>query len=320
MTTHVFISPHFDDVVGSCAGVILRLRRAGHEVRVLTVFGGVERPPFSDVASSLHRAWGLDNDVVIARRSEDESACRALDATAGFLDFPDCIYRTNGSGRHLYPTFAALTGPADEADLGLAERIAERLDRLVPAGDAIVYSPAAVGNHVDHVTTRRAVEMLRSGRAPVLYYREFFYERFADVPPPSRSHVVKLTLQPDEVARKISAFTAYRSQIKSLFGNDDELRRYFTTSGRIEEVFIPAEVPSALRDDLVRILGARVGSPRLRMIAQALSAPSRRWRAAAMRASAGPAGAGLGTRLRRLVFRKIRLMYGRMHRLSGKQQ
>ncbi len=318
MATHVFISPHFDDVVGSCGGAISRLRKAGHEVQVLTVFGGREKPPFSDVALWLHREWGLD-DVVVARRSEDANACRVLDCTSGFLEFPDSIYRMDGCGRHLYPTFAALAGPADEADRELAERIAERLDPLVPAADTIVYSPAAVGNHIDHVTTRRAVERLRPGRVPVVYYREFFYEQFAAAPLPPRSQVVKVSLQPDEVTRKIAAFTAYSSQIKSLFGDLDGLRRYFTTNGSVEEFFVPISLPSMLRDDLMQTLRGVVVPRYLRMILQALNAPSRRRRAAAILGSGRPLGRRLDIRARRFISRKIRFIAVAMRRLSGRQ-
>lgn len=53
MLAHVFLSPHFDDAVGSGGGTIGRLVSAGHAVRVLTTFGGAEREPFWVAHSDL---------------------------------------------------------------------------------------------------------------------------------------------------------------------------------------------------------------------------------------------------------------------------
>lgn len=317
MRTHVFVSPHFDDVVGSCAGIIQRLRAAGHEVRILTVFGGRERPPFSEVASSMHREWELQ-DVVVARRCEDEMACAVLDATSGSCDLPDSIYRMDDSGRHLYRTFPALIGAVDKADRELPKRIAERLDPIVPAADVVVYSPAAVGNHVDHVLTRRAVEMLRPGHMPIIYYREFFYEQFGDTPLLPGSRILKVTLEPREVELKITAFAAYRSQIKSLFGDEKGLHRYFRTRGTVEGLFIPKDVPPALYNELVDVMRARIVSWRLQKTVQALTAPLRRQRAAAILNAGAPMAGKPGVRLRRLISRMIRFLNGAMHRRSSR--
>ena len=320
MFTHVFISPHFDDAVGSCAGAMRRLRASGCSVRTLTVFGGLERPPFSNVASALHQAWGLE-DVVVSRRSEDEKACRTLDCSSSFLEFPDSIYRVDASGRHLYPTFESLSGRMDEVDRDLPARIAERLDQVVPATNAVVYCPSAVGEHVDHVITRRAVEMLPLERAPVIYYRDFYYDQFADgPPPPPKSQVVTVSLEPGEVAVKLSAFAAYASQLKCLFGNDKGLRHYFTTNGRVEEFFLPQTLSPALRDELLRTLRAKVVSGRWRTVVQALTAPSRRRRATAMLSKDGSPRNSPSTLVRRLISHKIRLARSVMHRLSGKPQ
>jgi LmbE family N-acetylglucosaminyl deacetylase len=319
MVTHVFISPHFDDAVGSCAGAIWRLRASGCDVQALTIFGGLEHPPYSDVASVLHQAWGFD-EVVVARRREDETAFRILDCRSGFLEFRDSIYRTDASGRHLYPTFQSLSAGANELDRDLPARIAERLDQTVPANDVIVYCPAAVGKHVDHVITRRAVEILHSERVPLIYYREFYYDRFADGPPPPKSQIVTVTLEPDEVAVKLSAFAAYQSQIKCLFDDEKGMHRYFTTNGRVEEFFVPHTTPPALRDELLHNLRARVVSRRLRTVVQVLTIPSRRWRAAALLSKVGSPGNTPAARVRRLISRKIRSVRGLIGRMRSRSK
>ena len=55
MLTHVYLSPHLDDAVLSCGGMIHRQAQAGERVVVVTVCAGDPPPgPLSDFARSLH--------------------------------------------------------------------------------------------------------------------------------------------------------------------------------------------------------------------------------------------------------------------------
>ena len=41
--THVFVSPHPDDIALSCGGLIASLRELGQNVTILTVYSGTSR-------------------------------------------------------------------------------------------------------------------------------------------------------------------------------------------------------------------------------------------------------------------------------------
>src|SRR5579863_754671 len=148
---HVFLSPHFDDAVGSCGGAISRLCRAGDDVVVHTIFAGRPSPPYSVLATRLHAEWRAGDFPVDVRRAEDARACRVLGCRAEHSDWLDAIYRrrtTAGSAGPaspartrrrppssqqaspdgwLYPDHAALFGPVAARDRRLPAQIARQV-------------------------------------------------------------------------------------------------------------------------------------------------------------------------------------------------
>src|SRR5262249_48498995 len=96
--TYVFLSPHYDDAIGSCGGTIARMVGRAPRVVTGTRFGGDAPAPSSDFASLLHRRWRLEADPVGARRREDIAASGVLGCRAEWLPLPDAIYRTDAAG------------------------------------------------------------------------------------------------------------------------------------------------------------------------------------------------------------------------------
>src|SRR5437879_4617388 len=96
---HIFLSPHFDDIVYSSAAMLAV--QASHGIRPLeiTVYGGI--PPYglelSTLAFQTHRQMGMSNldaaTVVANRRKEDANALEFLHADYLWLDYLDAIYR-----------------------------------------------------------------------------------------------------------------------------------------------------------------------------------------------------------------------------------
>ena len=90
----IYLSPHLDDVVLSCGGVICEQIKAGDKVQVWTICAG--DPPENQLtlfAQDLHARWNTDNDAVSIRREEDQLACHLLGASPTHFNYPDCIYR-----------------------------------------------------------------------------------------------------------------------------------------------------------------------------------------------------------------------------------
>jgi LmbE family N-acetylglucosaminyl deacetylase len=224
----IFISPHFDDAVLSCGGLIYDLAKKQIPVEIWTVFAGEAQPgPLSPLAMSCHQQWGFTSaeEVVEARRIENQDAASEVGADTLNLSIPDCIYRRSLKGELLYPEDVFVPIHPFEKDLDF--NIAAALSNELQPDDKIV-GPLAIGGHVDHVLTRRAVECLE---------RPFSY--YADIP--------YLLNQPETLAKTTTGFTAtftkiskvglthwknsisaYRSQIWMLFETREKMHAAIT--------------------------------------------------------------------------------------------
>ncbi len=225
----VYLSPHLDDAVLSCGGVIRQQAKEGRQPLVITTFAGApEARELSPFAEQLHSRWGLSADTVARRCCEDATALSFLGAQYEHWDYLDCIYRQHPqSGEFLYASEAALFGEVHQAEQGLADELKRRLESLLPMDTSLVFAPLAVGHHVDHQLVSRAALCLRRHGFHVRFYEDFPY---ADDPSNLAMALQQWTAQPHAllqlldapvVAKKISAITLYRSQLGMLFGSED---------------------------------------------------------------------------------------------------
>jgi LmbE family N-acetylglucosaminyl deacetylase len=251
--THVFVSPHADDIALSCGGLVARLRGHGETVVIVTVFCGAgSSPSLTDyqrdalgfgaaTGAAIGTAIGAapSPDAAMAgRRSEDERYARSVGARSIFLNLPDAVFRG-------YEGEAQIMGMPRPEDPAPIEALARELGRLKPRH---VYFPLGVGNHVDHQLTRAAGIALLGGPhdepsesvavGPGLLGRLLFYE---DSPYAQRIGFERLDQLPghalatmphdislapeyselgDFVDRKVEGIRVYASQVDSLFGSD----------------------------------------------------------------------------------------------------
>lgn len=258
---HVYLSPHLDDAVLSCGGLIYHQVRVGRRPLVVTLFAG--RPPagveLSDFARSLHTLWGDPEDVMVTRWAEDQAALAASGADYLRLNYPDCIYRGRGqaggsdpggdSGWY-YASEEALFGPVHPAEQRLPAELAATLSEFIPPGDDVMlYAPLAVGNHVDHQLAFATACILRGQGWRVRFYEDYPYvetngalsaaltARGAGAWPMS-----VMSLDEDDLAARIQAIACYASQLEVLFGD-------------------AGAMPERVRDYVTRIGGERLWQP-----------------------------------------------------------
>src|SRR5947209_2847973 len=153
--TQIYLSPHPDDAVFSCGGMIHRQVETGSRVVVVTFCtGDPPSGPLSDFAQSLHERWSpqsatpaTDTDIVATRRREDLTALDALGAQAVHLDVPDCIYRLNpASGWPLYASQASIFSSLHPSEMALVRRVATKLSTMLHGfGRHHLYVPLGVG-------------------------------------------------------------------------------------------------------------------------------------------------------------------------------
>jgi len=224
MSMRVYLSPHLDDAVFSCGGLIARQSSGGDEVQVVTIFAG--DPPVGELtpfAYDLHRRWGGEGSPMGLRRAEDLVACARLGASVVHLSFADAVYRRAASGEALHPDSESLFAAPSVEEQALVEVIAETLERSIgPAAE--VYLPLGIGGHVDHLMTRRAGE--RAGRA-LWYFRDVPYTlresaRLAEPPPAGVSDAL-VTLAEAEIEMWAIGAAEYHSQVSSFWADDESL-------------------------------------------------------------------------------------------------
>jgi LmbE family N-acetylglucosaminyl deacetylase len=224
MALRVYLSPHLDDAVFSCGGLIARQSSGGDEVQVVTIFAG--DPPVGELtpfAYELHRRWGGEGSPMGLRRAEDLVACGRLGASVVHLGFADAIYRRGAGGEATHPDAASLFGPPSAEEEAQIEGIAEALARSV-GGEAEVYLPLGIGSHVDHLMARRAGERVAPGH---WYYREVPYAlrpspRIIE-PPPNGVSEALVPLAEAEIEMWATGAAEYHSQISSFWADDESL-------------------------------------------------------------------------------------------------
>ncbi|MGZ6345952.1 MAG: PIG-L deacetylase family protein [Anaerolineales bacterium] len=221
----IYLSPHFDDAVLSCGGLIWEQTQKGFPVEIWTVCAG-DAPPgrFSSLAVDCHTQWGIKSarELVAARRLENQAAARKVGAETADFSIPDCIYRRSPTKKILYRDDVFV--PIDPTEIHLDADISAVLASELQPGDKVV-SPLAIGGHLDHVLTRLAAERL--GR-PLQYYADIPYlinrpEMLAPAVKGLRSTHYPVSEKGLVAWQK--GIAAYATQILMLFRNSAQMRR-----------------------------------------------------------------------------------------------
>lgn len=226
---HIILSPHLDDGVLSCGGMIADWSRRGERVAILTVCAGSPPDPLPDspIIRELHDRWARSappgavfGDAAAMRRAEDLRAALALGESVEAVHLPylDCIYRTRaGNGEPLYPTEETLNAELQADDPLLAD-----LRDAAPLPDgSTLYVPLTIGRHVDHQAVRRAAEGWQLPSEQLVYYEDYPYagrEGAIEAATQGQEWVSRAVPLSDEaLTAKIEAIAAYESQISSFW-------------------------------------------------------------------------------------------------------
>ncbi len=248
MGVTLFLSPHLDDVVLSCGGIVHRLARSGERVIIVTAMAGdpPDDLPDSPVINAVKARYG-DAPLVRDRRLEDAQAAQTLGAQVYHLALTECAFRTTvcGAGEliALYPDhdspFEGVRA-GDDAPLTLFEFQPPFTDI------SAIYAPLGVDNHVDHRLTRDwALVLTGPGMPPLNFYEEYPYARsrtalrrahdyYRQALPALAMTGEVVPLDADDLAAKLRALRCYRSHLQVLWNDASAMEQ-------------------ALRDDMIRM-------------------------------------------------------------------
>ncbi|MBI4730702.1 MAG: PIG-L family deacetylase [Chloroflexi bacterium] len=220
----IYVSPHFDDAVLSCGGLIYEQARQGLPVEIWTVCAGDPPPgPLSPLAQAIHQVWGTGSaaETVALRQEEDRAAASIVGAEICHFSIADCIYRRSQEGNLLYTedVFAA----RHPLEAGLDAEIAAALKKNLRPDDLLL-CPLTIGGHLDHVLTRDAVESLGS---PLHYYADIPYlldHPEALEPATKDLHADLFPVTEAGLSAWLDGIAAYKSQMKILFEAEEKMR------------------------------------------------------------------------------------------------
>ena len=221
----IYLSPHFDDAVLSCGGLIWEQTHTGIPVEIWTICAG-DPPPgaLSAQATDLHAKWnsGSPLETVRLRRSEDQNAARRVGAATLHLPVPDCIYRRSQTGTLYYPEKVFLEQhPREQA---LTEQVTALLAERLTRHDTVV-CPLTIVGHVDHRIVRAAAEKLER---PLWYYSDVPYvlNHPEELPNATKGLAPKIFFSSRQGTNAWQeSILTYASQLSGLFADESEMRQ-----------------------------------------------------------------------------------------------
>lgn len=231
MPNAIAISPHLDDAAFSCGGTLARLAASGWDVTICTIFTlSIANPTGFALACQLDKGLPPQADYMALRRAEDAEACRHLGAKSIWLSFAEAPHRGYNDAKSLF-------GPLRPSD-DVTPHLASALEKVLATKPDLILGPQAIGSHVDHVQTVRALWRVLPKNIPVLWWIDFPYStRLHSHPGKPFNDVMnilpELRVDGDSTARS-SACAAYTSQVGFQFGNAEGLADALASAGSSE--------------------------------------------------------------------------------------
>ena len=225
--TILALSPHLDDAAFSIGGTLAALRRRGCRVIVATVFtASVARPTGFALACQLDKGLPPDVDYLSIRRDEDLAFGRTLGIEVEWLGLPEAPHRG-------YESAPALFQGIRQGD-PIGQALGQAIDRLTTTHQhALIISPRAIGNHVDHLMLVQAMVDRPELRERTAWYRDLPYaSRFPDATSspllPRDLIETPFELEPEDLQAKIDGSACYTTQVGFQFGGVEPMAKLLT--------------------------------------------------------------------------------------------
>jgi len=237
----LFLSPHLDDAVLSCGGVMHRLTQSGEQVVIVTVMAGEPHEPLLDTPAlqALRSRWDKGEATIPMRRAEDSQAARELQAQVYHMALTESAFRATlcgaGDWIALYPDQESSFQGVNDAD---DARVLLFGSDLPFKEVTTLYAPLGVDNHVDHELVRDwALILTGSVDAPELkFYEEYPVARNKPALQRTqtfyRRQLPALTIESEIAAlssenldARLRAMRCYRSHLNILWSDPAEMER-----------------------------------------------------------------------------------------------
>jgi len=231
-------SPHMDDAVLSCGGLISVLSR---KMQCVTVTLCTSDPVLAPNEGPPH-GMALPSE----RRHEEATAMKALGCELIQLDFLDAIYRKDRRGQqYLYPTLDSLWSMPVEGDEHYRKVLSQLMKPVlenIESKQTLILAPAGVGHHVDHILCTQTLLSMVSDLNSIMLYEDFPYVvdqgAHLGVSDSISAALGRLNLKGvdrvdfhSSVDAKVTLIQNYPSQLGTIFGGTNNVHAVLAKSG-----------------------------------------------------------------------------------------
>jgi len=142
-TKHFFMSPHLDDAVSACGGLIAKLRAENAHVELITFF---QKRPNLDEIPRLMRVFA----DYTQRLEENRKALELLDVENVTLEFFERAFVKPYLKTLLQVFFSPPGGSSQYLDFDKLVEAIRQIANQNPDDESRFYFPMGIGNHYDH--------------------------------------------------------------------------------------------------------------------------------------------------------------------------
>ncbi len=235
-TSVIVLSPHPDDGILSCGGLLRWALSQQRLAALLTIFDGNAPSSVSSFAKKYF-PYSSSQNIMRLRRAEDRVAAACLGVAQSSLLLPEAIFRNDLDGKPLYRKESDLfDAAAIETEADLIQAIKPMVVNFLQTKiQPLILSPKGIGNHVDHQICREIGLYLLSKGYTVWFYEDMPYalaeaSKRGDEP---GWETILINSSLIEFSQKIEACAYYRSQIQPLFGSEIRMKKLLLDHARL---------------------------------------------------------------------------------------
>lgn len=219
----VIVSPHQDDALLSCEGLLEELN-GKTEITVVNAFTAVHKKPYTLSAKQFLKASGYTDASALykEREEEDKKALSNFQCKIINLGLEDALFRKMKKksflGKiipefdHIYPTYRWHIIKAIAQNDPAIDNLKKQLEQFKNKKN-IIFAPYGIGNHADHKVVRKVCEELFN---TVILYSDFPYNVRSDNYGKPLPNTFMYELKPN-IKQKDTLLKMYKTQFKGLF-------------------------------------------------------------------------------------------------------
>jgi len=216
----LFFSPHIDDAIFSCGGLILKLLKQKRRIAIINIF--TKANDHKSKTDSIKQELKKNNfksakKLYSSRKKSEREIARKINVDVFFLDFEDGLFRKNIDG-FLYPSYKNLfSGKINKNEKDIIEKIKNKISPFTNncKKETAIYAPIGIGKHIDHIITKKVIKQINKNLNIFLWEDIPYSNNICQKKQPLELNLEKLIVLTDaEAKQKKELCEMYETQFK----------------------------------------------------------------------------------------------------------